>query len=370
MRIGIDVSILAESERTGVENYCHELVCALGELHTPHEFHLFSYKTLHRKLGFPKTLKLHEGRASGRLAPWRELHLPAKISKERIDVFHSPVLALPIRAGVKKVATVHELTWLSAPEHQSGLSAVPHRARLAYAARGADALIAVSHDTKNAIAQVYPEVAERTAVIPHGVSKAFGRIKPRELNIRLSHYGLRDSPYILCVSRLDGKKNLRLLAETYDRVRSELPHGTRLVIAGKPGDLDRRDIDRLEQINGVNLTGYIPEVDLVALMNGALMLVHPAAHEGFGLPPLEAMACGIPVIAADRGGITETLEDAARLFDPDNEDEFAATMIFIATDEEYREELIRRGYLKAAEFTWPRAAAKTLEVFEAVGKLP
>jgi glycosyltransferase involved in cell wall biosynthesis len=366
MRIGIDVSILSESERTGVEKYCLELVGALGRLKTGHEFHLFSHRTLNRKIGLPETLKVHEGRASGKLAVWRELHLPSRLEKERINVFHSPVTALPMRSKVKKVTTVHELTWLSAPGHQSGLSALPHRARLAYAAHAADAVIAVSSDTRNSIERVYPDLAGRTVVIPHGVSEDFRRIPERKLARQLSRYGLRETPYLLCVGRLDKKKNLPALAEAFQQARYDLPVGTQLVFVGKKGDLDQRDLWRLEKIDGVQITYYVPQDDLIALMNGALMLVHPAAHEGFGLPALEAMACGTPVIAARRGGIVEVTGDAARLFDPDNPDEFAATIIFVATDEEFREELRDRGIERAAKFTWRRTAERTLAVYESV----
>lgn len=180
-------------------------------------------------------------------------------------------------------------------------------------------------------------------------------------------YGLMPNNYVLTVGTLEPRKNQIRLVEAFHlmRQRGAAPN-LKLVLAGRKGwlyeDLFRR-VEELGLTKDVIFTGIVPDKDLPALMNGALMFVYPSLYEGFGLPVLEAMACGVPVITSNRSSLPEVVGDAGLLVDPENESALAEALIVILSNQARRQKMSRRGISQAARFSWEEAARQTLKVY-------
>jgi glycosyltransferase involved in cell wall biosynthesis len=191
---------------------------------------------------------------------------------------------------------------------------------------------------------------------------------PVEVQPVLERYQL-SQPYILYVGSIEPRKNLLRLLQAYARLRKDLP-GWKLVLVGARNAWKSTPIsEEMRKLNlapWVQLTGYIPEEDLPALYNGAGLFAFPSLYEGFGLPVLEAMACGTPVITSNVSSLPEVAGDAALLVDPYNVEEIAAAMVNVLSDQELSEDLHRRGLERSKEFSWERTAQQTLEVYKKV----
>jgi glycosyltransferase involved in cell wall biosynthesis len=274
---------------------------------------------------------------------WEQVGWPAELRRLGPDVAHAPNCFLPLRRSCPGVVTVHDLAFEEFPEDFSRRTGAKYRWFAPRCARSAQRVICVSEFTAADVERRYGVDRARIRVVPNAPSLAVGDAEPPA------------GPYLLAVGDLRAKKNLDRLVAAWRA--SGVPHRLVLAGAGKPWDalLDPR----------VEVTGYVSEGRLDALMRGADLLVHPSLHEGFGLVVLEAMARGTPVAAARATALPETAGGAAELFDPLDVVDMSAA---IARALGRREELARLGRARAAEFSWERSAAMTAEVYrEAAG---
>lgn len=254
---------------------------------------------------------------------------------------HSPNCFLPLRRPCPGVVTIHDLAWEEHPGDFARRTALKYRTLAPRAARSAERVVCVSAFTRDDVVRRYRVDEERIRVIGEAPSLARGDGEPPS------------GPYILAVGDLRRKKNLTRLVEAFSRLRGEgLPH--RLILAGK----DTGEGGRL-RAPGVELTGYVSEERLDALMRGADLLVHPSLYEGFGLVIVEAMARGVPVAAARATALPETGGDAALYFDPLDVADMAATMRAALEDDS----LAERGRRRAASLSWDTAADRTAAVY-------
>jgi glycosyltransferase involved in cell wall biosynthesis len=272
---------------------------------------------------------------------WEQIALPRILRRERADVVHVPNCFLPLRRPCPGVVTIHDLAWEEHPDDFDRTTALKYRALAPRAARSAERVICVSSFTRDDLVRRYGVDEDRIRVIGEAPSLALGGGEPPP------------GPYILAVGDLRRKKNFGRLVEAFTRLRGEgLPH--RLVIAGK----DAGEGARL-RAPGVELPGYVPDERLDALMRGAALLVHPSLYEGFGLVIVEAMARGVPVVAARATALPETGGDAALYFDPLDVRDLADTI----TRALARDDLAARGRARAASMSWDQAAARTADVY-------
>jgi glycosyltransferase involved in cell wall biosynthesis len=234
------------------------------------------------------------------------------------------------------------------------------------AARRADAIITVSAAAKDDIVRLYDIDGRRVHVVHEAAAPAFRVIHdPFELQRVRDRYGLAER-FILYVGTIEPRKNLPTLIEAFARRRvgGDLPH--QLVCAGPYGWLSddiESQIDRLRVRDAVRFTGYVPFEDLPAIYNLAEMFVFPSVYEGFGLPVIEAMACGTPVVTGDVAALNEVAGDAAVRVDLLGADVLGEAMVALARSRDRREELSKRGLVRAQTFSWQRAAADTLNVY-------
>lgn len=298
---------------------------------------------------------------------WLLAYLPFRLRRLRTDVFHGPAVFLPlVKVGYRTVVTVHDLVCFLFPETVPRRYSLYMRLMTWLAVRTADRIIAVSGATRDALVQRLGVEPARVAVIHEGVAATFAR-PPEQPGAVLRRLGI-EPPYCLFVGNLEPRKNLVRLLEAFARLRAE-GRPVRLVLAGARGWLAEpifRAVERHGLADAVVFPGYVPAAELPALYAGAACFVFPSLYEGFGLPVLEAMAAGTPVVASRVGAIPEVAGDAALLVAPDQPAELAAAVASVLDDRTLRARLVERGRRRAAAFTWERAARETLAVYEAV----
>jgi glycosyltransferase involved in cell wall biosynthesis len=234
-------------------------------------------------------------------------------------------------------------------------------------ARRADHCIAISEATRRDLVAWAGVPRDRVTVIHHGVGRPFGPVPAAEV-MRVRHAGRLHGGYFLAVGTIEPRKNLPRVIEALQVVRSSGSEA-QLVVVGAPGWGQTRLQQQL--LSGalgpsVRYVGHVPDADLAALYAGAIALVYPSLYEGFGLPILEAMACGCPVITSACGGLAEAAGDAARRVDPRSVPDIAAAMQALLVEPSQRTELARRGQQRATNFTWQRTAEHTLAVYRHV----
>jgi len=276
------------------------------------------------------------------------------------DLVHCPAAFAPERSTLPLVLTVHDVLPLAHPELFPRVGVLQQRLMLARRARHAERVIVnTEHVRDEAVALLGLEPA-RVRVIPCGVATRFRPVAsdPRWLRER---FGL-DRPYVLAVGTLEPRKNL--LGAVQGLRAAGLGDEIALVVAGAQG-WRNETFEREAPRAGVPLvmTGRVSDEDLVGLYGGARCLVFPSLYEGYGLPPLEAMACGCPVISSERSGLPEVVGDAGMLVDPLDPEVIGAAIRLLATDEDERARLRERALARAAELSWEEVAAQTVSVY-------
>lgn len=282
-----------------------------------------------------------------------------------IDVFHGLNYLLPAHHGrAARLVTVHDLSLLTHPEWHP-----PIRARLM--GWPLPRTIARAHHVITDCEAVRVQLIERLGVRPAGISAIplapssdFCRQDPEVIDRVVRRYGLTAGDYILFVGALEPRKNLVRLLEALELLRARSRGVPRLVLIGPSGWRNRELLARIQSAgSSLRLLGVVPRIDLVALMGGASVLAYPSLSEGFGLPVLEAMACGTPVVASQIAPIAEVAGDAALLVDPTDAEAIAEGLRRVLEDTHLRAELARRGWARAAKFSWERTAAGTLVAY-------
>jgi alpha-1,3-rhamnosyl/mannosyltransferase len=230
----------------------------------------------------------------------------------------------------------------------------------------ADAVITVSDYIATEVRSQFGLPADRVHAVHHGVDPAFRPLDTAAVRPTLERYGLVSGGYLLCLATLEPRKNFERLITAFEALPAVLRARYPLVLAGAGGWRNaaiRSRIDRLEARGELRHLGYVAAEDRAPLYVGAHGFAYPALYEGFGLPPLEAMACGTPVMVSDRSAMPEVAGDAALLVDPEDIQGMTEGLQRLCQDEPLRERLCRAGPLRAARFTWARCAAETVAVY-------
>ena len=304
---------------------------------------------------------------------WLLGYLPFRLRALRADVYHGTAVFLPhVKLGYRTVVTIHDLVSFLFPETVPRKYSLYMRLMTRLAARSADRIIAVSDATKADLVRTLRVAPAKVVVIHEAVGPEFAQPRPLEsIEAVIRRYRLA-RPYCLFVGNLEPRKNLPRLIEAFAEVRRRLGRRERsvqLVLAGTRAWLHTGVLQAVEQHglgDAVVFTDYVPSADLPALYAGATCFVFPSLYEGFGLPVLEAMAAGAPVVAARAGSIPEIADDAALLVDARVPGELATAIEAVLTDAALRERLVARGRARAAMFEWNTVAQETLAVYEAV----
>ncbi len=296
--------------------------------------------------------------------------LAAELRRRPVDLLHVQYTAPPF-APCPVVATIHDLSFEHLPHTFKRRSRLQLRLTVRRTARRAAQVIAPSEYTRGDLVATYGLDPARISVVPLASSSRFAPIKDAaEVERVRARYGLA-AEYILAVGSIQPRKNLPRLIAAYADLRRARPHAKlpQLVIVGRTAWLYEETLRAVARAGAgvaadTQLTGYIPEADLPALYTGALCFVYPSYFEGFGLPPLEAMSCGAPVVAGDCTSLPEVIGDAGLLVDPFDTGAFAVALARLIDDKALRAALRERGLARAARFSWDETARQTLAVYQ------
>ncbi|RLC86644.1 MAG: glycosyltransferase family 1 protein [Chloroflexi bacterium] len=378
MRIGIDYTAAAR-QRAGIGRYTRELVGALLALVgqdgiLPHQYIIFaatgglSIENWRLEIGRDhaqfRTLPISDEWLA-RLWHRARLPIPVEAITGPLDVFYSPDFVLPpTRRTTRTLLTVHDLSFLRYPE-----AFVPKLRRylmrvVPRSVARANLVLADSAHTRSDIVSLLGVPPDKVQVLYSGVHPRFRpQPEPGEAERIRARYGLDERPYVLSVGTVQPRKNYVRLIRAFAR----LEPNAQLVIAGGQGWLYEDIFAEAEKHgNCVRVLGFVGEADLPALYRNAALFAFPSLYEGFGLPVLEAMACGVPVVCSHTSSLPEVAGDAALLVDPLDTDGLAKAMARVLEDAELRREMIARGLEQAARFTWERAARQLLGTFEVI----
>lgn len=365
MRIGIDVHA-AEQDGSGNCTYIRGLLRGLLAVDRENEYVLYAVRPGHPfYAGLPLRPGVRIVKTGARSAFLRiPLLLAAASYRDRLDILHVQYIAPPLHRG-RLVATIHDLGFLRVPGTFSKFFIARSRLLVKRTARRAGRVIVGSDCSRRDILATYRLPEDRVAIVPYAVEPGFFLPGNKDEDLGLAAaYGIKP-PYILCVGRLNPRKNLPALARAFARFKSEKNRPHQLVIAGKEDFRTDRTMAEIRSAGGagIHFTGFIPDKDLPALIRAAEFFVYPSLFEGVGLPVMEAMAAGTPVITSAATSMPEIAGGAARLVDPESEREIAAAMAELADDPALREKMRSDGRRRAMDFTCEEAGRRTLRIY-------
>jgi glycosyltransferase involved in cell wall biosynthesis len=374
MRIGLDGFPL-QTPLTGVGHYTFELARALAVLAPTDQFELVAPGPFPNsiiediRLNGPDNLRAVDAEANSiRRRRWWAVGLPLYLRKAALDLFHGTNYEVPLWSKRSSVLTIHDLSiLLHAGTHQADLARRARR-RLPVMARSASMIITAAECVRAEISERLHVEADRIRVTPFAPRSGFQAMPAAQANQTRQRLGIEDE-FILFVGTVEPRKNLLTLVRAFDRILRQTSRRPQLVIVGAEGWLMDELFAFIKESSisdRLRLTGYLEDDDLRALYSSCTVFVYPSIYEGFGLPPLEAMACGAPVIAANIATFQETLGSAAELVEPHDVEALARSIVEILDDEDRRRTLSRRGLEQAAKFSWERTAQLTLEVYREI----
>jgi glycosyltransferase involved in cell wall biosynthesis len=368
MRIGIDAR-LVYYHQAGIGQYILRLTQALAQIDHVDQFILFKSRKDKTLIVDHPRFKLDQlwTPSHHRFERWA---LSLELAPFALDVLHSPDFIPPARTRCPSVITMHDLAFLLYPRFLTRDSA-RYYGQVDVAARQADHIIAVSESTKRDTVRLLGVPPQKITVIHEAAHPLFTPLTDDETLARIRvHYRL-PSDFVLFVSTIEPRKNLPTLLRAFRRLRDNYKSQTLLAIAGRRGWLSEEVdgvIADLKLDNAVRFLGGVPNEELVYLYNAARLFVLPSFYEGFGLPPLEAMACGTPVIVSNVSSLPEVVGDAGLLVHPEDVEGLTVAMWRALTDEDLRRELREKGFKRARTFSWQRAARETLDVYRKVAR--
>ena len=374
MKIGIDASLVV-GEKAGVGFYTASLIEALAALDSHNEYILYPFfyhifDPRFKELRAPASnfkVRFHGLSEKGIRYLWFKSRAPRHRLLGNVDVLHTTTYCCPARHAGKLVTTIYDLSFLHYPEHHTEANRIHCLKGSIDGALRAARIIAISEHTKRDIIE-YLNVPDDRVVVTYLAARNGFHPRPDEETRTYvqERLGLRE-PYVLSVGTLEPRKNTRLLIRAYCALPSEIRDRYQLVIAGGKGwlssDIYQAVVDMGVE-SRIRFLGYVSESDLPWLYCGATCFVYPSLYEGFGLPPLEAMACGIPVITSNTSSLPEVVGDAGMLIDPLGQDSLVSAMTKVLSDADLRCRMSRNGLSRSAMFSWERTAAQTLKVYE------
>ena len=373
MKIAIDADVLGRGRRPGDERYMANLIRELARIDERNAYTLLVGPDCPSSLvaSIVGANRRFRARPVGPVSPWVRfpLALPLALRRSRHDLLHVQYF-LPPGSPRRSVVTIHDISFVLHPELFRPVERFVLSRLVPASARRATAVITDSERSRRDMIDRWGLSPSKISAIPLATAPAF---RPTEgtgasASVR-DRFGLPER-FVLYTGSLQPRKNVAGLIRAFARARSEAAEGVSLVIAGKK-KYKCRDLESAIASTGLGdrviLTGPVPDDDLPALYGAAELFVFPSLYEGFGLPPLEAMACGTPVVSSHAGSLGEVVGDAALTVDPRDEGAMAAAIVKVLTEPGLGESLRTRGLEQAARFTWERTARETLKLYETVG---
>ena len=371
MQVGIDAR-LPFYERGGISHYVINLVQALAKIDSDNDYMIFhSRKDSHSYI--PKNAtNFHRSNlwtpCHHKLERWT---LAGELTLHSLDVMHSPDFIPPAFGARRKIITVPDINFYYNPEFLSKESRRYYLDQIEWAVHEADHITTISNHTRQDLIERFSVPHDKATTIHLAADPLYSLSQdPTSISSTLERFGLSEG-FILFVGTISPRKNLSTLLKGFGRLLDQIKSDTRLVLVGSRG---WRSEMILEEIKNRSLTHMVSHLEgisnetLAHLYSAAGVLVLPSYYEGFGLPAVEAMACGCPVIASDRGALPEVVVDAGLLLDPEDVDAWVGAIESVLGDETLREHLIAAGKNQVKNYSWKATARKTLELYEKLGR--
>lgn len=366
MRVGIDARLVYYSQ-AGIGQYILHLANGLAKVDRENEYVLLQSRK-------DETTILEQPNFR-RVSLWTPSHhrlerhsMNLELMRLGLDVLHSPDFIPPHRPSCQSVITVHDLGFLLYPHFLTKESA-RYYGHIDQAVRWTDHIIAVSQNTKRDTVQHLGVPEDKITVVYEAANPIFRPIDRGEARQQVRNRHGVDGPFILFVSTIEPRKNVPTLLRAVSQLLQCYKEDVQIILAGGKGWLAEDAFAAVEQLkldSRVHFVGRVSSEDLLYLYNAAELLAHPAFYEGFGLPPLEAIACGLPTIVSNVASLPEVVGDAGLLIDPHDVDELTVAMWRVLNDGELRREMREKGLRQAARFSWERAARETVAIYKKV----
>jgi len=362
LRIGIDARAL---HYEGVGKYIKELIKHIAKIDHQNKFILYFFSKKDLENNSIQQFNFHNVILPVDFySPHKQFYLYRRLHQDNLDVFHATNhWLIPFKSPCPVVTTMHD-TLIKTARRVIPFKVLTYGSVVTWVAlMTSDKIISVSNFTKREITNLYPKATKKISVIYHGVGSEFKPADEQEI-IRIRKKYQLDKKYILYVGSLKNHKNIHRLIRAFSKLSSL---DIELAIAAR---LEQRfyNIIQLPLLLGikekVKFLGYVPTADLPGLYSGAEAFILPSLIEWFGLPVIEAMACGVPVIASNTGAIPEIAGEAAIYFDPTSTEEIANSIYKVLKDEKLRKYLVKMGFEKIKKFSWKTTAQKTLSVYK------
>lgn len=377
MKIGVN-AMQVRAAKSGVGQYIHALLDSAVRLAPDDEFLIYCnaanepnyrYDTPNSRTkiwglsGAPRPVRLS----------YEAALLPTQLNRDALDVFHGASNFLPARrADCPYVVSIHDLSYHVHPERCPPMRRYYWYAMTQRTVALADRILTISQNSRNDIIRFFPHAEAKTRVISLAAHRRFQRLDLQREQSELAPLEdrLTGRPYVLYLGTLEPGKNVSRIVKSFDAVAADFPEHV-LVLAGDKGWLYEsvfETIDASKHRDRIFYVGHVGDNQAVHLFNFAEAFVFPSLYEGFGLPPLEAMACGCPVITSNRSSIPEVVGNAARLIDPENDAELTQALQEVLGNRALRDEMRQAGLERAQQFSWDKCAVETLGVYRELVK--
>jgi glycosyltransferase involved in cell wall biosynthesis len=370
MRIGIDGRPLREKQTSGIPRYVRNLLRSLALIDKKNEYVLYCHKDFDFDLPGPNFSK-----RSGALTRygnlWMQAELPFWLSQDKIDLFWGTqhILPLAMSSKIKTVLTVHDLVHHVFPKTMKPRNLLLNKLLIAPSVHRANAIVADTGWTLSDVKKFLNPQGKIMEVVYLGIENHFTPRSAEQAKERTKELLGLPKDLLLTVGTFEPRKNIAGLFKAFLLLADKIPH--HLAVVGQRGwknEHVRNEIRAAKIHDRIHLLGYVPDAVLPDIYASADVFVFPSVYEGFGLPPLEAMACAIPVVSSNVSSIPEIVGDAACLVNPHNPVSIADGILNVLNNPGYRSELINRGKQQASKFTWDKTARKMLDIFEEVGR--
>lgn len=294
--------------------------------------------------------------------------IPKLVRKYKADVLHTQYYA-PLIKNCKLVVTIHDISYEHFPEYFKKLELIRNRVWIWYSSKISDIILTVSEYSKKDISEIYKINKDKIVVTHLATSEIYKQVDEKLVEETKEKFGIKGN-YLLTVGNLQPRKNMVRLINSYTEIKSNNPEfNLKLVIVGKKAwkfDGIFKTVNSANLNDEVILTDYVSDYELVNLYNGAEIFIYPSIFEGFGLPVIEAMACGTPVITSNLSSLPEVAGDAAALINPFDNNDIINTLEKVYFDEGYKNILIKKGLKRFKEFSWNKTSSKVIDVYRQV----
>lgn len=371
MKIGIDGRAAKWYRGTGIGTYSFQLISSLNKIDNINNYLIYMPTDYKLEIKFKKNTEIKLIKEQVKSSFWEEVNIPNSFTDKNLQLYHVPQngIGLPHHKKCPFVITLHDVIPLKMPETVSDQYLKIFNTEMPNIISLCDGIITVSEYSKEDIIKTFNFPREKVFVTYLASEDIYKPINKKiSKTIIKNHYGISDD-FILYIGGFSPRKNILGLINAFSILKRKLDNNLKLVIAGNKGisyNIYKKRVEELNLQSSILFPGFISMEYIPYLYNASKLFVYPSFYEGFGLPPLEAMSCGIPVIASNATSIPEIVQDSALLIDPNNIDELSYKMYNVLMDKNLQETLIAKGFKRVKKLSWNKTAAQTLDAYNKI----